>query len=69
MSCVTLGNSEDDKYDLIAVANHSGSLNGGHYTAKALNQHTGLWYDFNDSCCWQIDEERVVVSDCLRISR
>jgi ubiquitin carboxyl-terminal hydrolase 4/11/15 len=36
-------------YDLYAVVNHYGSLNGGHYTAYAKN-NDGNWYDFNDSC-------------------
>lgn len=35
-------------YDLFAVSNHYGSLNGGHYTAYAQNID-GKWYDFNDS--------------------
>ena len=35
-------------YDLFAVSNHYGSLNGGHYTAYAKNVD-GNWYDFNDS--------------------
>lgn len=36
-------------YDLYAVSNHYGSLNGGHYTAFGFNQLTKKWYDFNDS--------------------
>jgi ubiquitin C-terminal hydrolase len=36
------------KYDLFAVTNHYGSLNGGHYTACGQNID-GSWYDFNDS--------------------
>ena len=35
-------------YDLYAVSNHFGSLNGGHYTAHAKGID-GEWYDFNDS--------------------
>ena len=35
-------------YDLYAVTNHFGSLNGGHYTAYGKNPD-GNWYDFNDS--------------------
>lgn len=35
-------------YDLYAVSNHYGSLNGGHYTAYCKNID-GNWYDFNDS--------------------
>lgn len=35
-------------YDLYAVSNHFGSLNGGHYTASAKNPD-GRWYYYNDS--------------------
>lgn len=35
-------------YDLYAITNHFGSLNGGHYTAYAKGID-GNWYDFNDS--------------------
>jgi ubiquitin carboxyl-terminal hydrolase 4/11/15 len=35
-------------YDLYAVTNHFGSLNGGHYTAFGKNPD-GNWYNFNDS--------------------
>lgn len=35
-------------YDLFAISNHYGSLNGGHYTAYAKNIND-KWYDFNDS--------------------
>jgi ubiquitin carboxyl-terminal hydrolase 4/11/15 len=36
-------------YDLYAVSNHYGSLNGGHYTAFCKNAPTDKWYHFNDS--------------------
>jgi ubiquitin carboxyl-terminal hydrolase 4/11/15 len=36
-------------YDLYAVSNHYGSLNGGHYTAYGYNSLVNKWYDFNDS--------------------
>lgn len=34
-------------YDLFAVSNHSGSLEGGHYTACALSP-SGVWRSYND---------------------
>lgn len=34
-------------YDLFAVVLHTGTLNGGHYTAIAKNNEH--WYEFNDS--------------------
>lgn len=36
-------------YDLYAVSNHFGSLNGGHYTAYARNPVYNKWYGFDDS--------------------
>ena len=46
-------------YELYAISNHMGSLNGGHYIACCNNE--GKWYDFNDSYVSTVkDEERVV---------
>ena len=36
-------------YDLYGVINHSGTLNGGHYTAQCYNEEAKEWYGFNDS--------------------
>jgi len=36
-------------YDLFAVAHHSGSAYGGHYTAHCRSPNNGQWYMFNDS--------------------
>ncbi|PNH09862.1 Ubiquitin carboxyl-terminal hydrolase 8 [Tetrabaena socialis] len=36
-------------YQLVAVSNHSGSLEGGHYTAQALGADGASWYNFNDA--------------------
>jgi ubiquitin C-terminal hydrolase len=37
------------RYELIAVADHSGGLNGGHYTARGRCVVDGSWAEFNDS--------------------
>lgn len=46
------------KYDLYAIVNHFGSLNGGHYTAAAqgLDQK---WYNFNDSSVSSLSKSRI----------
>lgn len=36
-------------YDLFAMANHVGSLNGGHYYADIKSFEDQQWYRFNDS--------------------
>lgn len=49
-------------YDLYAISNHYGSLNGGHYTATCMNVIDGKWYEFNDgfvSPCILSDNTRV----------
>jgi ubiquitin C-terminal hydrolase len=45
-------------YDLYAVTNHFGSLNGGHYTAYAKGIDS-KWYDFNDSSVGESRSSRV----------
>mmetsp|Transcript_31098 Transcript_31098/g.47493 ORF Transcript_31098/g.47493 Transcript_31098/m.47493 type:complete len:110 (-) Transcript_31098:16-345(-) len=46
-------------YDLYAVTNHFGSLNGGHYTAFGKNDIDGKWYNFNDSSVGRANPESV----------
>jgi ubiquitin C-terminal hydrolase len=36
-------------YQLVGVVNHSGDINGGHYTAQCRNAVNNRWYNFNDS--------------------
>lgn len=36
-------------FDLYAVSNHAGDLNGGHYTAFCKNRFDDQWYEMNDS--------------------
>lgn len=52
MSTYILKNCTENKkivYDLYAVSNHFGSLDGGHYTAFCKNPILGKWYNFDDS--------------------
>ena len=44
-------NKEQTKqvYDLYAVSNHYGTMNGGHYTAMCKNVMNDTWYEFDDS--------------------
>ncbi|CAG8507712.1 20538_t:CDS:2 [Dentiscutata erythropus] len=36
-------------YDLYAISNHYGGLNGGHYTACVRNGYRNEWHNFDDS--------------------
>ncbi len=38
----------DSVYDLVAVTEHRGTCNSGHYVAYRKNEINGLWYEFND---------------------
>ncbi|CAF1532641.1 unnamed protein product [Didymodactylos carnosus] len=55
--------SKDSKYDLIAVSNHFGNLVDGHYTAYAINNSSGQWYNFNDSQVTKIDKGQVITKN------
>ncbi|ESO11514.1 hypothetical protein HELRODRAFT_145739, partial [Helobdella robusta] len=52
--------ADDSVYDLYAVCNHYGDMQGGHYTAFCKNPATGMWCLFNDSKATPIKEEEVV---------
>ena len=42
------GPTADQIYDLYAVSNHYGTMEGGHYTAYAKNPITRSWHKFDD---------------------
>ncbi|KAI4807764.1 hypothetical protein KUCAC02_027550, partial [Chaenocephalus aceratus] len=50
---------EDYLYDLYAVCNHHGTMQGGHYTAHCKNSIDGQWYCFDDSDVQPISEDDV----------
>ncbi|KAJ6653890.1 hypothetical protein lerEdw1_007648, partial [Lerista edwardsae] len=50
---------EDFVYDLYAVCNHHGTMQGGHYTAYCKNSIDGLWYCFDDSEVQPLAENEV----------
>ncbi|XP_056362287.1 ubiquitin carboxyl-terminal hydrolase 43, partial [Oenanthe melanoleuca] len=46
-------------YDLYAVCNHHGSMQGGHYTAFCCNALDGRWYSYDDSRVEGVHEAEV----------
>lgn len=54
-------------YDLWGVVNHYGGLNGGHYTAFALNQHDNRWYDFSDDRVSVVENESNLVTSAAYV--
>ena len=55
-------NAKNVVYDLVAVANHSGGLSGGHYWAYTKGTN-GKWFDCNDESCSEITNEGTIVSN------
>ncbi|KAM6245468.1 ubiquitin carboxyl-terminal hydrolase 43 [Porphyrio hochstetteri] len=47
--CLPPSCPRDYLYDLYAVCNHHGSMQGGHYTAYCCNALDGQWYSYDDS--------------------
>ena len=48
-------------YDLYGVCNHSGSVDGGHYTAFVKNAN-GKWYLFNDTSVSEVGNTNNIIS-------
>jgi len=46
-------------YDLYAVSNHFGSLDGGHYTAYCQNPVFKKWFNFDDSSVSKLSEGEI----------
>ncbi|XP_040187050.1 ubiquitin carboxyl-terminal hydrolase 43 isoform X2 [Rana temporaria] len=53
------GGPTDVLYDLYAVCNHHGSLQGGHYTAYCRNSLDARWYGYDDSNVELVQEDEV----------
>lgn len=49
----------DVLYDLYAVCNHHGNLQGGHYTAYCRNSVDARWYSYDDSNVEHVIEDEV----------
>ncbi|KAF0302518.1 Ubiquitin carboxyl-terminal hydrolase 2 [Amphibalanus amphitrite] len=47
------------RYSLYGVANHSGTLLSGHYTAHCRHPYTAEWYEYNDSRVHVMDQRNV----------
>lgn len=49
-------------YQLYAVSNHYGTMEGGHYTAFCKSANYGRWYKFDDQVVSPLDASNVVSS-------
>ncbi|XP_055651091.1 ubiquitin carboxyl-terminal hydrolase 43 [Falco peregrinus] len=57
--CLPPSCPRDYLYDLYAVCNHHGSMQGGHYTAYCCNALDGQWYSYDDSRVEGVQEAEV----------
>ncbi|XP_074967778.1 ubiquitin carboxyl-terminal hydrolase 43 [Phalacrocorax aristotelis] len=57
--CLPPSCPRDYLYDLYAVCNHHGSMQGGHYTAYCCNALDGRWYSYDDSRVEGVQEAEV----------
>ena len=48
-------------YDLIGVCNHSGGINGGHYTSFSLTNNN--WYMYNDTSVHLVKDPNIIISN------
>lgn len=57
---------QNNIYDLVAVSNHTGSLQGGHYFAYC-KMSDDKWYNFNDNTVSRINKNNIISSNayCL----
>lgn len=49
LAAATAAGKPPPRYELVAVADHSGYIHGGHYTARGRCVLDGCWAEFNDS--------------------
>ena len=49
------------KYELYGVCNHSGVVNGGHYTSYVKNAN-GKWYHYNDTSVAEVSHIESIIS-------
>jgi len=54
-------NKDSYVYDLYGVCNHSGSVQGGHYTAFVKNAN-GKWYHYNDTSVSEVSVISQIIS-------
>jgi len=50
-------------YDLYAVSNQMGNLNGGHYYTYAKNSIDNQWYEYDDDKITKLNEDNIVTNN------
>ena len=49
-----------DRYRLVGITEHQGSLTGGHYEAKCLVEGVNKWFSFSDTSVKEISDQNIV---------
>jgi ubiquitin carboxyl-terminal hydrolase 8 len=52
-------NKKDWKYNLYAITEHNGYVNGGHYIAYCKNPINNKWYEFDDARVFHIPDSKI----------
>jgi ubiquitin carboxyl-terminal hydrolase 4/11/15 len=58
MSNNIVGPQKDANYDLVAVSQHTGGLQGGHFSSMAKNPNG--WHEFDDESVRKIDKNDTI---------
>jgi len=53
-----LSKYNNSRYELYGISNHSGSVNGGHYTSHIKNKN-GKWYHYNDTIVKEVHTNEI----------
>ncbi|XP_011504954.1 PREDICTED: ubiquitin carboxyl-terminal hydrolase 8 isoform X2 [Ceratosolen solmsi marchali] len=54
-----LNNSQASNYNLYAMSNHYGTMDGGHYTAYCKNNTQNKWYKYDDHTVTEVHQNQV----------
>ena len=62
-------NGEQFRYDLVAVCNHFGTADYGHYAAFCKDNNDGedKWYRYDDELVTRMSEDEVVTADAYML--
>lgn len=59
VDCKNVKRSISKEYKLVSIINHSGNIDGGHYTCVIKNEN-GKWYDYNDGIVKEIVSNKII---------
>eukprot|EP00727_Mastigamoeba_balamuthi_P003370 m51a1_g1303 putative ubiquitin carboxyl-terminal hydrolase 2 isoform x1 (667) ;mRNA; r:202039-204528 len=60
-------NAQTPIYNLVAIANHGGGTDGGHYWVHMKDSETGKWFLMNDETAKEVPQQRVVTPNAYML--